>query len=175
MKTGNAFLRLDFQKLSHSRFTQRQCKWCGESSRNLVLLLVTRFSADKVSHFGCRQTVTSEGEDRRLWNQRTDMEKGTVTCDGVVLQRPWLSWHALLGCYLWWLTTMMTSVSAQDGHIALRKACACSVSISQSHPKVALETVSMLFWLNTGCSKHQRVGCQPLSLSTGLSFRQSVL
>ena len=45
LKTGCAFLRLDFQKLSHFRFVHKDhAKWLGGSSGSRVLLLLTRFS-----------------------------------------------------------------------------------------------------------------------------------
>ena len=55
LKTGNAFLRLHFQKLSHFRFIHKDnAKWCGGSSGSLILLLFTRFSWDcqEISVYG---------------------------------------------------------------------------------------------------------------------------
>ena len=47
LKTGNAFLQLNFQKLSHFCFVHKDnAKWRGGSSGSLVLLLFTRFLWD---------------------------------------------------------------------------------------------------------------------------------
>ena len=62
LKTGNTFLRPDFQKLSHFRFIHKDnAKWRGGSSGNLVLLLFTRFS------WGCTEIfVYGSGKVYRL-------------------------------------------------------------------------------------------------------------
>ena len=55
LKTGNAFLRVNFQKVSHFRFEHKDnAKWHGRSSRSLVLLLFMRFSWDctEISVYG---------------------------------------------------------------------------------------------------------------------------
>ena len=55
LKTGNAFLRLDFQKLSHFCFVHKDnAKWREGGSGSLVLLLFTRFSWDctEISMYG---------------------------------------------------------------------------------------------------------------------------
>ena len=82
LKTGNAFLRLDFtkfiedirlenrQRVSSTRFlktlsllpwTQRQCNGMGGSSESLVLLLFTRFSRDcmEISLYGSSEVYRS--------------------------------------------------------------------------------------------------------------------
>ena len=62
MKTGNAFLRLDFQKLSHFRFEHKDnANGAGGSSGSLVLLLFTRFSRDctEISLFGSSEVYRS--------------------------------------------------------------------------------------------------------------------
>ena len=59
-----------------------------------------------------------------------------------------------------WVTV---SVSAQDGNVALGKACTRSAPSPGSFPKVAFETVP------------GRVECRPLPFSTHLSFKRSVL
>ena len=62
MKTGNAFLRLDFQKLSHFRFKHKDnANGEGGSSGSLVLLLFTRFSRDctEISLFGSSEVYRS--------------------------------------------------------------------------------------------------------------------
>ena len=43
------------------------------------------------------------------------------------------------------------SVPAVDGIVALGKAITCSARSLSSLPKVALDTVAMLVWWNTGC------------------------
>ena len=61
-KTGNAFLRLDFKKLSHFRFEHKDnANGAGGSSRSLVLLLFTRFSRDctEISLFGSSEVYRS--------------------------------------------------------------------------------------------------------------------
>ena len=51
-KTGSAFLRLDFKKLSHFRFEHKDnANGAGGSSRSLVLLLFMRFSRDCTDSF----------------------------------------------------------------------------------------------------------------------------
>ena len=67
------------------------------------------------------------------------------------------------------------SVSAQDGIVALGKAHTRSAPSLSSLPKVALETVPILVWMNTDHSKPWRVECRPLPFSTPLSFRRSML
>ena len=62
LKTGNMFLWLDFQKLSHFRFIHKDnAKWCGGSSGSLVLLLFTRFSWDcvEISMYGSSEVYRS--------------------------------------------------------------------------------------------------------------------
>ena len=61
-KTGNAFLRLDFKKLSHFRFEHKDnANGAGGSSGSLVLLLFTRFSRDctEISLFGSSEVYPS--------------------------------------------------------------------------------------------------------------------
>ena len=67
------------------------------------------------------------------------------------------------------------SVSAQDGIVALRKACTRSAPSLSSLPKAAIETVPIFAWLNTDRSRPCRVECRPLPFSTPLSFRWSML
>ena len=62
-KTGNAFLRLDFQKLSHFCFEHKDnANGAGGSSRSLVLLLFTRFSRDctEIFLFGSSEVYRSQ-------------------------------------------------------------------------------------------------------------------
>ena len=49
--------------------------------------------------------------------------------------------------------SVSVSVSAQDGMVGLRKALALSAPSLSSLPKVVLETMSMLIWLNTDRSR----------------------
>ena len=49
---------------------------------------------------------------------------------------------------LFWVSV---SVPAVDGIVALGKAITCSARSLSSIPKVALDTVAMLVWWNTGC------------------------
>ena len=80
---------------------------------------------------------------------------------------------------IFWVNTMecsvSVSVSAQDGIVALGKAHTRSAPSLSSLPKVALETVPIFVWLNTDRSRPWRVECRPLSFSTPLSFRRSML
>ena len=61
-KTSNAFLRLDFKKLSHFRFEHKNnTNGAGGSSGSLVLLLFMRFSRDctEISLFGSSEVYRS--------------------------------------------------------------------------------------------------------------------
>ena len=68
-----------------------------------------------------------------------------------------------------------SSVSAQDGIIALGKDHTHSTPSLSCLPKVALETVPLFTWLNIDCSQPWRVECRPLPFFTPLSFKQSML
>ena len=61
------------------------------------------------------------------------------------------------------------SVSAQDGIVALGKACTRSAQSLSSLPKGALEKVPIFVRLNTDRSRLCRVECRPLPFSTPLS------
>ena len=78
--------------------------------------------------------------------------------------------HGITGCL-----SVSVSVSAQDGIVALGKAHTRSAPSLSSLPKVALETVPIFAWLNTDRCRPWRVECRPLSFSTPLSFRRSML
>ena len=67
------------------------------------------------------------------------------------------------------------SVSAQDGIVALGKANTRSPPSLGRLPKVALETVPIFASLNTDRPRPWRVECRPLTFSTPLSFRRSML
>ena len=71
--------------------------------------------------------------------------------------------------------SVSVSVSAQDGIGALGKAHTRSAQSLSSLPKVALETVPIFAWLNTGRSRPWRVEYRSLPFSTHLSFRRSML
>ena len=71
--------------------------------------------------------------------------------------------------------SVSVSVSAQDDIVVLGKAHARSVPSFSRLPKVALETVPVIAWLNTDRSRPWRVECWPLPFSTPLSFRRSML
>ena len=71
--------------------------------------------------------------------------------------------------------SVLVSVSAQDGIVALVKDHTRSAPSLSSLPKVALDTVPIFAWLNTDCSRAWRAKCRPLPFSTPLSFRRSML
>ena len=72
-------------------------------------------------------------------------------------------------------------VSAQEDTIALGKTHTHFARLSAVPPppplppKVALETVPMLVWLDTDRSRPRRGKCRPLPFSTPLSFKRSML
>ena len=68
---------------------------------------------------------------------------------------------------------MRFPVSAQDGIRALENAHTQSTLALSSLPKAALETVTMLAWLDIDLSPSQQVKCQPLPFSSPLSFARS--
>ena len=62
LKTGDVFLRLDYQKLSHFRFIHKDnATWRGGSGGSLILLLFTRFSWDcaGISMYGSSEVYQS--------------------------------------------------------------------------------------------------------------------
>ena len=63
LKTGNAFLQFDFQKLSYFRFVHKDnAKWHSWSSRSPVLLLFTRFlwHCVEISVYGSNKVYGSQ-------------------------------------------------------------------------------------------------------------------
>ena len=67
----------------------------------------------------------------------------------------------------------MFLVSTQDGIVV--KAHIHSASTLSSHSKTVLQSIPVFVWLNADCSWCQRVECRPLTFSTPLSSRQSIL
>ena len=66
----------------------------------------------------------------------------------------------------------LVSASALDGIAALGKAHARSAPSLSNLATIALETVPMLVWLNSNCSRPQRVKRRPLPFSGPLSFKR---